>query len=168
MLIPLSICATGEVYPDRVWRGLGYEYQGEWIKEYEFNLITTSENILRKSSFNEGNPIQSKPTTAKLTKEVKTKSLDKIEVDDTSLFLSSGYLMIPKWIRKTENYLELGVEGVNKIVNDRNHYYYDGEEIIYYTSRIIHLLKVLKDRSLIPVICLKHHQNLSQKRWSGK
>ena len=49
--------------------------------------------------------------------------------------MSSGYLLIPKWIRKTENYLELGVEGVNKIVNDRNHYYYDGEEIIYYSSK---------------------------------
>tara|TARA_A100001234_G_scaffold164780_1_gene146035 strand:+ start:2246 stop:6259 length:4014 start_codon:yes stop_codon:yes gene_type:complete len=129
----IDVTATGEVYPDRVWRGLGYEYQGEWIKEYEFNLITTSENIA-KSSFNEGNPIQSKPTTAKLTKKLKPKA-DKIEVDDTSLFLSSGYLMIPKWIRKTENYLELGVEGVNKIVNDRNHYYYDGEEIIYYSSK---------------------------------
>jgi len=129
----IDVSATGEVYPDRVWRGLGYEYQGEWIKEYEFNLITTSENIA-KSSFNEGNPIQSKPTTAKLTKKLKPKA-DKIEVDDTSLFLSSGYLLIPKWIRKTENYLELGVEGVNKIVNDRNHYYYDGEEIIYYSSK---------------------------------
>ena len=129
----IDVTATGEVYPNKTWRGAGYEYQSEWIKEYEFNLITTSENIA-KSSFNEGNPIQSKPTTAKLTKNLKPKS-NKIEVDSTSKFLSSGYLIIPKWIRKSEIYLELGVEGVNKTTNARNHYYYDGEEIIYYSSK---------------------------------
>ncbi len=129
----IDVSGIGESYPDKTWRGAGYEYQSDWIKEYEFNLITTSENIA-KSSFNEGNPIQSKPTIAKLTKKLKPKS-NKIEVDDTSLFLSSGYLLIPKWMRKTENYLELGVEGVNKTTNARNHYYYDGEEIIYYSSK---------------------------------
>lgn len=129
----IDVSGTGESYPDKTWRGAGFEYQSQWIKEYDFNLITTSENIA-KSSFNEGNPIQSKPTVAVLTKKLKPKS-NSIQVDDTSLFLSSGYLMIPKWMRKTENYLELGVEGVNKTVNSRNHYYYDGEEIIYYSSK---------------------------------
>jgi hypothetical protein len=129
----IDVTGTGEVYPNRVWRGGGFEYQQSWIKEYEFNLVTTSENIA-KSAFNQGNPIQSNPTTAKLTAKLTPKA-NRIEVDDTSMFLSSGYLMIPKWIRKTENYLELGVENVNKITNSRNHYYYDGEEIIYYSSK---------------------------------
>lgn len=129
----ISVSSLGEVYPEKVWKGKNFEYQGDFIKEYEFNLITTSEN-LAKSSFNEGNPIQARPTTAIMTKKLKPKS-NKIKVDDTSMFLSSGYLIIPKWIRKTENYLELGVEGVNKMINARNHYYYDGEEVVYYASK---------------------------------
>ncbi len=129
----IDVAATGEIYPTTVWKGKNFEYQGDFIKEYDFNLITTSHNIA-KSSFNEGNPIQARPTTAVMTKKLKPNA-SSIQVDDTSLFLTSGYLLVPKWIRKTENYLELGVDGVNKMTNDRNHYYYDGEEIIYYASK---------------------------------
>ena len=53
----INLESLGEVYPTKSWKGANYEYQTEWIKEYEFDLVTTSENIA-KSSFNEGNPVQ--------------------------------------------------------------------------------------------------------------
>ena len=42
--------------------------------------------------------------------------------------------MIPKWIRKTEIYVDLGT-GENQTQNERNHYFYDGEEIVFYGSK---------------------------------
>lgn len=130
----IGLESMGETYPDKSWRGNNFEVQSSFVKEYEFDLVTTSENIA-KSSFSKGNPIQLAPITAKLTKTLNPTD-DTILVEDTSKFLSSGYLMIPKWIKKTEIYLQLGKEGdVNELKNSREHYYYDGEEIIYYAGK---------------------------------
>ena len=124
----------GEVYPTKSWKGANYEYQTTFVKEYEFDLVTTSENIA-KSSFSKGNPVQLAPITAKMTQDLNP-TADTIFVDDTSKFLSSGYLKLPKWIRKNEIYLQLGKSGdANELKNTRNHYYYDGEEIIYYSGK---------------------------------
>ena len=130
----INLNSLGEVYPTKSWKGDNYEYQTLYVKEYEFNLVTTSENIA-KSSFAKGNPVQLSPVTTKMTQDLNPTS-DTIYVEDTSKFLSSGYLMVPKWIRKTEIYLQLGKPGdVNELKNTRDHYYYDGEEIIYYSGK---------------------------------
>lgn len=130
----INLTSLGEVYPTKSWKGANYEYQTSFVKEYEFDLVTTSENIA-KSSFSKGNPVQLAPITAKMTQDLNPTS-DTIFVDDTSKFLSSGYLKLPKWIRKNEIYLQLGKSGdANELKNTRNHYYYDGEEIIYYSGK---------------------------------
>lgn len=128
----IDLSAPGEVYPDKSWKGADYEYRSTYYKEYEFDMVSLSGNIAR-GSFNKGNPLQLESITSKLTSELKpTDSV--IKVENTDKFLSSGYLMIPKWIRKTEIYVDLGT-GENQTQNERNHYFYDGEEIVFYGSK---------------------------------
>ena len=130
----INLSTQGEVYPSKSWKGANYEFQSSYVKEYEFDLVTTSENIA-KSAFAKGNPVQLAPVTARMTQDLNPTS-SSISVDDTSLFLSSGYLKIPKWIRKSEIYLQMGKPGdPNELINTREHYYYDGEEIIYYSGK---------------------------------
>ena len=128
----IDVSGQGLVYPTKTWKGADYEYRASTVKEYEFDLVKTSENIAN-SSFNKGNPIQLVPVTSKMTQDLNPADTV-IYVEDTSKFLSSGYLMIPKWIRKTERYLEIG-SAESGVKNDRNHYYYDGEEIVYYSGK---------------------------------
>lgn len=128
----ISVTALGETYPSFSWKGANFEYQASHVKEYEFDLVHTSENI-SSSNFNKGNPLQIVPTITQLTQDLNPSDTT-IYVRDTSKFLSSGYLMIPKWVRKTEIYLDMG-SGDNRTQNTREHYYYDGEEIIYYSSK---------------------------------
>jgi hypothetical protein len=130
----INLSSQGEVYPSKSWKGANYEFQSSYVKEYDFDLVTTSENIA-KSAFSKGNPIQLSPVTTKMTEDLNPTS-NSILVEDTSLFLSSGYLIVPKWIRKTEIYLQMGKPGdPNELVNEREHYFYDGEEIIYYSGK---------------------------------
>ena len=124
--------ASAEVYPTKSWKGADYEYRSTYVKEYEFDMVPISQNI-SQTTFNKGNPLQLEPITSKLTEELKPTDIS-IKVEDTSKFLSSGYLLIPKWVRKTEIYLDLGT-GINQTKNERNNYFYDGEEIIFYGSK---------------------------------
>lgn len=128
----IDLTAAGQVFPNKSWRGEDYEYRCTYFKEYEFDMISISENIAR-SSFNKGNPLQLEPITTKMTEELKPTD-NVIKVENTDKFLSSGYLMIPKWVRKTEIYLDLGT-GDSRTRNERNNYFYDGEEIIFYSSK---------------------------------
>ena len=128
----IDLSAPGAVYPNKSWRGADFEYRSTYFKEYEFDMVNLSTNIA-KSSFFKGNPLQLESITSKMTDELKpTDSV--IKVENTDKFLSSGYLMIPKWIRKTEIYLDMGT-GENQTKNERNHYFYDGEEIVFYGSK---------------------------------
>lgn len=128
----ISLSGAAEIYPNKSWKGADYEYRSTYFKEYEFDMIPLSENV-SKASFNKGNPLQLESITSKLTQELKPTDIS-IKVEDTSQFLSSGYLLIPKWVRKTEIYLDLGT-GSNQTRNERNNYFYDGEEIIFYSSK---------------------------------
>ena len=128
----IDLSASAEIYPTKSWKGADYEYRSTYVKEYEFDMVPMSANI-SKASFNRGNPLQIEPITSKLTEELKPTDIS-IKVEDTSNFLSSGYLLIPKWVRKTEIYLDLGT-GINQTKNERNNYFYDGEEIIFYGSK---------------------------------
>ena len=91
---------------------------------FEYRL-TESAVALSETIINDGNPYIDNPVRAKLTKNLGTADTT-IEVASTVGFLSSGYLIIPKYIKKVYTQ-ETG--------NTEPYFTYCGEEIIFYKSK---------------------------------
>ena len=114
---------TNVIYPAIIWEP-AINYQQDFHKILEFRLQEHSE-LIGETIENKGNPYVDIPITTTLTKNVGTDN-SSIFVQSTSEFLSSGYLIIPKYIKKIVS-LESG--------NNNGYYTYSGEEIIYYGSK---------------------------------
>jgi hypothetical protein len=90
----------------------------------EFRLQEHSE-LIGETIQNKGNPYVDRAVITKLSKDLKIGNT-KITVESTGEFLSSGYLIIPKYTQKVVS-LETG--------NNNGYYTYSGEEVIYYGSK---------------------------------
>jgi len=119
--------------PQYIWHGeanlasdiYGTNYQSGYPKILNFRVNEVSKTIA-KAVKNKGNPFIDEPPYAKLTEELKPNDTV-IKVDDTSQFISSGYIIIPKFIIKKHINLETK--------NETLMHYYLGEEIIYYKDK---------------------------------
>ena len=111
------------IYPATVWEP-NVNYQQDFYKMLEFRLQEHSE-LIGETIENKGNPYVDQAITTKLRENLNIGDTS-ITVDSTGEFLSSGYLIIPKYIQKIMT-LETG--------NNNSLYYYSGEEIIYYGSK---------------------------------
>ena len=112
-----------EAWPPLLWSP-NVSYQRDFHKLFWFRPNEISQ-LIGASLFNIGNPYQDSPVLAKITKSIGTDDIE-IEVESTKGFLSSGYLIIPKYIKKIFT-LETG--------NENSTFTYSGEEIIYYGSK---------------------------------
>jgi hypothetical protein len=130
-LFPLNPTTTtktwvgGSPYPSTVWQGAGTNYQQDFEKTVEFRFNEVTEYVT-ESIRTKGSPFVDSPIYAQLSTALGTTDTT-IKVNSTDGFLSSGYLIIPKFIIKLEKNPE------TKNVNT-NHYYL-GEEIIYYRRK---------------------------------
>ncbi len=130
-LFPLNPTTTtkswvgGSPYPATIWQGAGTNYQQEFEKTVEFRFNEVTEYVT-ESIRTKGSPFVDSPIYAQLTTALGNTDTT-IKVNSTDGFLSSGYLIIPKFIIKQEKNPE------TKNINT-NHYYL-GEEIIYYRSK---------------------------------
>ena len=112
-----------EAWPPVLWRP-NVSYQRDFHKLFWFRPNEISQ-LIGASLFNIGNPYQDSPVLAKITKSIGETDTE-IEVESTKEFLSSGYLIIPKYVKKIFT-LETG--------NENSTFTYSGEEIIYYGSK---------------------------------
>ena len=112
------------VYPSVVWEP-NVNFQQDFYKMFEFRLQEHSE-LIGETIANKGNPYVDRAITTKLRENLDPTDNDTIVVESTGEFLSSGYLIIPKYTQKIVA-LETG--------NNNSYYYYSGEEIIYYKSK---------------------------------
>ena len=119
--------------PQYIWHGeanlssdvYGTNYQLAYSKILNFRVNEVSRTIA-KAVKNKGNPFIDEPPYAKLTDELKSTDTV-IKVNDTSQFISTGYLIIPKFTVKKHINLETK--------NETLMHYYLGEEIIYYKDK---------------------------------
>lgn len=119
--------------PQYIWHGeanfgsdpYGTNYQIAFPKVLNFRVNEVSKTIANAVK-NKGNPFMDEPPYAKLTQDLKSGDTT-IKVNDTSQFISSGYLIIPKFIIKKE----INPETKNETLR----HYYLGEEIIYYKDK---------------------------------
>lgn len=111
------------IYPKTIWAP-GINYQRDFHKMFYFRTEELAENIA-ESVENGGNPYLDNPVTAKLTQTLKPGDTT-IHVQSTEGFLSSGYLIIPKYVKKV---------AITETGNKTPEFTYCGEEIIYYTSK---------------------------------
>lgn len=111
--------------PATFWHGDDTNYQVTFKKILNFRVNEVSKN-LSNAVKNKGNPYMDEPPYAKLTQELKSTDTT-IKVDNTSQFISAGYLIIPKYIVKKETNPETR--------NETLYHYYLGEEIIYYKDK---------------------------------
>lgn len=111
------------VYPQLLFAE-NISYQRDFHKTFQFRMEEISENIT-ESITNRGNPHIDSPIRARLTSSLQDNDTF-IEVDSTDDFISSGYLIIPKYVRKIY-YTETGTKQIK--------FFYCGEEIIYYGSK---------------------------------
>ena len=114
---------THAIYPAIIWEH-NVNYQQDFFKMLEFRLEEHSQ-LIGETIENKGNPYIDRAVTTKLRKDLKVGDTS-ITVDSTAEFLSSGYLIIPKYTQKIVS-LETG--------NNNGYYTYSGEEIIYYGSK---------------------------------
>lgn len=114
---------TAYVYPEDIWEA-NVNYQQDFHKTLEFRLAEHAE-LIGETIENKGNPYIDKAISATLTKTLEA-SDTVIHVNSTGEFLSSGYLIIPKYTQKIMTF-ETG--------NNNGYYTYAGEEIIYYGSK---------------------------------
>ena len=114
---------TGNLHPKILWRP-NVNYQRDYHKMFWFRPNEVSD-LIGQTIENTGNPYQDDPVMATITDSVgETDTV--INVDSTRGFLSSGYLIIPKYTKKLFN-LQHG--------NKDSIFTYYGEEIIYYQSK---------------------------------
>lgn len=117
------LAPTASVFPKTLWAP-NINYQMDFHKYFWFRMDEISELILEAID-NEGNPYMDYPIRSKLTKTIQPSDTT-INVQSTEDFLSSGYLIIPKYYKKLFT-KETG--------NIDSEYTYCGEEIIYYSSK---------------------------------
>lgn len=111
------------IYPKTIWAP-GINYQRDFHKMFYFRTEELAENIA-ESVENGGNPYLDNPVTAKLTQTLNPSDTT-IHVQSTDGFLSTGYLIIPKYVKKV---------AITETGNKTPEFTYCGEEIIYYTSK---------------------------------
>jgi hypothetical protein len=109
--------------PHIIWSSVS-STQSIYNKDFRFRTQEFSENTSNLSKLR-GYSFKTSPVYARLTRTISSQDTI-INVNSTTKFLSSGYLIIPKYVRKLEIY------GINNV---RSHYFYDGEEIIYYSGK---------------------------------
>jgi len=110
-------------YPFNVWSDT-VNYQKSYSKLFWFRIEEIS-GYLGESLENRGNPFLDNPVYATLSSKL-SESATTINVDSTNGFLSSGYLIIPKYLEKREQ---------SNTGNIDSYFYYLGEEIIYYNDK---------------------------------
>jgi hypothetical protein len=110
-------------YPEQVWND-GVNQQIDYGKKFQFRVEEIS-NYIGEVILNKGNGFIDNPVYASLTSNLSSTATT-INVDSTSGFLSSGYLIIPKYIEKRKEDITENIESV---------FYYLGEEIIYYKGK---------------------------------
>jgi hypothetical protein len=110
-------------YPFTIWNNITNQ-QKDYSKTFSFRVEEVS-NYLGECLDNKGNSFLDYPVYATLTSNLSSVSTT-ISVNDTSQFLSSGYLIIPKYLEKKEQ---------SKTGNVESYFYYLGEEIIYYNDK---------------------------------
>ena len=114
---------TGVLHPKILWRP-NVNYQRDYHKMFWFRPNEISD-LIGQTIENNGNPYQDDPVIATITDSIgETDTV--INVNSTRGFLSSGYLIIPKYIKKLFT-LQHG--------NQDSIFTYYGEEIIYYQSK---------------------------------
>lgn len=111
--------------PTTIWHGIESNYQATFQKVLNFRVNEVSK-ILSSCAKNKGNPYMDSPPVAKLSQDLGPSDTT-INVDDTSQFISSGYVIIPRYIIKKE----INAETKNETLR----HYYLGEEIIYYRAK---------------------------------
>jgi len=114
---------TVSIYPKQVWMP-NINYQIDYHKMFSFRTEELSE-LLGETITSFGNPYLDNPVRAKLTKTLEPGDTT-IHVKSTAGFVSSGYLIIPKYIKKLYT---------NETGNINKNFTYCGEEIIYYKSK---------------------------------
>ena len=111
------------IYPKTLWAP-NINYQMDYHKLFSFRMEEVSE-LLGETITNFGNPYLDSPIRSKLTKDIGPSDTT-IHVQSTDGFLTSGYLIIPKYTKKLFT-TEMG--------NVTSYFTYCGEEIIYYKSK---------------------------------
>ena len=125
LIPPVTKSWVSGPHPATFWHGDDINYQVTFQKILNFRVNEVSK-ILANCAKNKGNPYMDNPPYAKITKSIESGDTT-INVDSTSQFVSSGYLIIPKFIVKKE---------VNpETQNETLKHYYLGEEIIYYKNK---------------------------------
>lgn len=114
---------TASIYPKLLWAE-NINYQMDYHKLFSFRLEEVSE-LIGETVTNFGNPYLDSPIRSKITKDISAGDTT-IYVQSTAGFLSSGYLIIPKYTKKLYT-TETG--------NITSYFTYCGEEIIYYKSK---------------------------------
>lgn len=114
---------TGTLHPKIIWRP-NVNYQQDYHKMFWFRPNEVAD-LIGQSIANFGNPFTDDPVTAKIIKDIKPSDTT-LYVNSTDGFLSSGYLIIPKYVKKFYT-VETG--------NENSEFTYFGEEIIYYESK---------------------------------
>lgn len=114
---------TVSIYPKTVWAP-NINYQMDYHKMFFFRTEEMSE-LIGETIENYGNPYIDDPIRAKLTKTIGSGDTT-IRVQSTEGFLSSGYLIIPKYTKKLY---------VSETGNLNLYFTYCGEEIIYYGAK---------------------------------
>jgi hypothetical protein len=116
-------CSGARPYPCTIWKpGTNYQYQYGKTCNFRVNEISSA---ISEALKNKGNPYQDAPVYAEFTSDV-LPSDTTISVKSTTGFMSSGYLLIPKYIIKQEK---------SDLNNVQKHFFYLGEEIIYYKNK---------------------------------
>jgi len=117
------LAPTASIFPKILWAP-NINYQMDFHKFFWFRMDEMSE-LIGESIDNSGNPYMDDPIRAKITQDIQAGDTT-INVQSTEGFLSSGYLIIPKYIKKLYT-TETG--------NVDSYFTYCGEEIIYYKSK---------------------------------
>ena len=110
-------------YPKTIWEP-NVSYQMDFYKLFWFRLNELTE-LVGETLLNFGNPYNDNPVKTKLTEDI-TPSTTSIKVQSTAGFLSSGYLIIPKYNKKI---------ATDEGGNNNPLFSYSGEELIYYGSK---------------------------------
>ena len=114
---------TVSSYPKVLWAP-NVSYQMDYYKLFWFRLNELTD-LIGETLQNLGNPYMDSPINTTITEDVTSVS-SSIKVASTVGFLSSGYLIIPKYTKKIQT---------DEGGNNSPFFTYSGEEIIYYGSK---------------------------------
>lgn len=114
---------TVSSYPKVLW-GPNVSYQMDYYKLFWFRLNELTD-LIGETLQNLGNPYMDSPINTTIIEDVTSVS-SSIKVTSTVGFLSSGYIIIPKYTKKIQT---------DEGGNNSPFFTYSGEEIIYYGSK---------------------------------